>query len=179
MSDVEDRQLDAWMEALSTGDRTVFDNVFRELYPRAYLVARRQLREPEAHDAAQTAMLKIFARAETFEPGRAALPWFYATLSNALRTAVRRDRREGKRLAPYELIEPQLRDPNPDAEVLLIEGELEASLEHALLQLDATSAQAIAALLGRALPPAVSDVALRKRVSRAYIRLRTLLGGRP
>jgi hypothetical protein len=33
----------------------------------AEYVARRQLREPEAHDAAQMALMKIFARANEFD----------------------------------------------------------------------------------------------------------------
>jgi RNA polymerase sigma factor (sigma-70 family) len=179
MIDVGEKQIDAWMEALSTGDRAVFDPLFRQLYPRAFLVARQRLREPEAHDAAQTAMMKIFARADEFEAGRPALPWFYATLSNELRTAVRRDRRSSVRLAAYRHVEPFVRDAVPDPEALLVETELGKALEDAIRRLDAASAEAICALLGRSPPPTVSDAALRKRVSRAYVRLRTLLGGRP
>jgi RNA polymerase sigma factor (sigma-70 family) len=171
-------ELDAWMEALSTGDRSVFDGLFRALYPRAFVVARRELREPEAHDAAQTALMKIFARAEEFEPGRPALPWFYATLGNELRTAVRRNRRETVRYATLDRVDALAAEKTATAEELFVERELSRALEDAIVRLDDGSAEAIAALLGRAPPPRISDAALRKRISRAYVRLRVLIGGR-
>jgi DNA-directed RNA polymerase specialized sigma24 family protein len=177
MSEVEEKQLDSWMADLSRGDRSVFDRLFRELYPRAFYAARRQLREAEAHDAAQTALMKIFARAERFEAGLPALPWFYATLANELRTAVRRDRREAGRFTPYDPIACPARGTSVDPEALLVDKELAFALEDAIARLDGKSAEAIAALLGRTAPPAISDAALRKRISRGYLRLRELLGG--
>ena len=177
MSEVEEEQLDAWMAALSRGDRSVFDPLFRELYPRAFYAARRRLREAEAHDAAQTALMKIFARAERFEPGLPALPWFYATLSNELRTAVRRDRREAGRFAAYDPIACPAGFASTDPEALLVDKELAAALEDAIARLDGKSAEAIAALLGRTPPPAIPSATLRKRISRGYLRLRELLGG--
>lgn len=160
------------------GDRDVFDDLFRALYPRAFVVARRELREPEAHDAAQTSLMKIFARAEEFEPGRAALPWFYAMLGNELRTAVRRNRRETVRYATLDRVDVLAAEKTSTAEELFVERELSRALEDAIAHLDDASAEAIAALLGRAPLPGISDAALRKRISRAYVRLRVLLGGR-
>jgi RNA polymerase sigma factor (sigma-70 family) len=177
MSPVDETQLNAWMASLAGGDRSVFDPLFRELYPRAYYAARRRLREAEAHDAAQTALMKIFARADQFVPGLPALPWFYATLSSELRTAVRRDRREAGRFAVYDPVEPRIGRSDSDPEALLVDKELAVALEDAIARLDGKSAQAIAALLGRTPPPAVPDATLRKRVSRGYLRLRELLGG--
>ena len=176
MPNVENEQLDGWMSALSCGDRSAFDRLFRELYPRAFYAARRQLREAEAHDASQAALIKIFARAEQFRPGSRALPWFYATLAHELRTAVRRDRREAGRFTPLDSQALPATLPSMDPEALLVEKELAQALDEATTRLDGKSAGAIAALLGRAPPPAVSDAALRKRISRGYARLRELLG---
>jgi RNA polymerase sigma factor (sigma-70 family) len=173
-----EKHVDAWMAALAIGDRSVFDGLFRELYPRALIVARRQLRDPEAHDAAQTALMRIFARAHEFEAGRPALPWFYATLGNELRTAVRRDRREMRRNVVLEHAHGAEQESQNTPEALLVEKELLIALEDAISRLDRTAAQAISALLGRAPPPEISDAAFRKRVSRAYLRLRYLVGGR-
>ena len=64
-----------------------------------------------------------------------------------------------------------------DPERLLLERELHEAMERAIADLDAASAEAIGTLLGRAARPAVSEVAFRKRISRAYARLRVLLGG--
>ena len=50
-------------------------------------------------------------------------------------------------------------------------------MDQAIDRLDAASAETIGALLGRAPMPAIGPVAFRKRVSRAYTRLRVLLGG--
>lgn len=58
-----------------------------------------------------------------------------------------------------------------------IDRELRAALALALESLDAASAEAIAALLGERVKPDVADAAFRKRVSRAYAKLRVLLGG--
>ncbi|WP_437717045.1 hypothetical protein WMF45_11890 [Sorangium sp. So ce448] len=46
-----------------------------------------------------------------------------------------------------------------------------------IASLDAPSAEAIGALLGQTARPAIDAPAFRKRVSRAYARLRLLLGG--
>ena len=64
-----------------------------------------------------------------------------------------------------------------DPERLLLERELHVAMDRAIAMLDDASAEAIGALLGRAARPAVGEVAFRKRISRAYARLRVLLGG--
>ena len=65
-----------------------------------------------------------------------------------------------------------------DPEAELVREELRASVRAAIAALDDASAQAIRALLGEGPPAHVAPAALRKRISRAYARLRVLLGGR-
>jgi DNA-directed RNA polymerase specialized sigma24 family protein len=67
--------------------------------------------------------------------------------------------------------------PAAGAEAMLIERELERALESALTELDGDAAAAIAGLLGRSQTPDVKPATLRKRLSRAYAKLRLLLGG--
>lgn len=62
------------------------------------------------------------------------------------------------------------------AEAQLLTKELERALELAVDALDDDAAHAIRALLGRASVPNVNPATLRKRVSRAYAKLRLLLG---
>lgn len=125
-----------------------------------------------ADDLAQTALLRVFARASEFEPGRSCLPWFYAIVSNEIRA----DRRRQSRITDDAALEERALDEE-DAEAQMIRRELERSLDLAIESLDRDSTNAICALLDRAPPPNVAPATFRKRVSRAYAKLRLLLGG--
>ena len=170
MSLAED-ELDALMGALATGHREAFTPLFRELHPRARRFARSRLPESAAEDAAQNALLKVFARASEFSPGKPVLPWFYAVLCNEIRAVVRRDAK------PFVEVSEDLRVDLPDAEAELVRVELERALERAVAELDPVSAEAIAAALGRTERPNVPDATFRKRLSRAYERLRAAFRG--
>lgn len=163
------------MSRLSQGEREAFDPLFRALFPRAQRMARLKLPEDQAADAAQAMLMKVFARASEFEAGKPVLPWFYAIAANELHGVVRKravqQRREvGEQLA-HEL------PTNDDPERLIIERELHAALERAITDLDDDGAEAISAMLNEGERPRIATSAFRKRVSRAYARLRVLLGG--
>jgi RNA polymerase sigma-70 factor (ECF subfamily) len=168
-------ELDALMARLSRGDRDAFDPLFRALHPRAARLARVRLPPDRASDAAQAIMLKVFARASEFEAGSPVLPWFYAVSANELRTHERRRARENAR-ATAESGARDVSGPD-DPERLVLERELRRLVDQALAALDDTSAQAIASLLDETPPQSPGGPAFRKRVSRAYARLRLLLGG--
>jgi RNA polymerase sigma-70 factor (ECF subfamily) len=173
--DPDEDELDRTMARLADGEREAFDPLFRALHPRALRFARARLGPDLAQDAAQAALVKVFARASEFTPGAAVLPWFYAVVANEMRAVARTHApRDGVPSASAE--SPWAAAP-ADPERLLLERELHDAMERAVANLDAPSAAAIGALLGRAARPAVSEVALRKRISRAYARLRVLLGG--
>lgn len=167
-------ELDAWMSRLAAGDRDAFEPLFRELRPRAERFARCRLPAAQADDAAQNALLKVFAKASEFSPGRPVLPWFYAVCTNEIRAEARRDK-------------GALRDPldgaldvpagAPSAEEALLREELEGALRTAIDALDGAHAEAIACALGRSERPAIPDATFRKRLSRAYAELRALLRG--
>ena len=172
-------ELDALMARLVDGDRAAFDPLFRALYPRALRLAGRRLGGVDASGAdevAQRTLMKVFSNAGAFASGRPVVPWFYALLANELRAferALRRDARRSLDAPPLETIE----DSVLDVETALLDRELARALELAIDALDAPAAQAIHALLGRGPAPAVEPAAFRKRVSRAYARLRLLLLG--
>jgi RNA polymerase sigma factor (sigma-70 family) len=162
------------MSRLAQGEREAFDPLFRALYPRALRLARRELAPHEAADAAQSVLMKVFAHAGEFCGGRPVLPWFYALAANELRTARRRGiatrRREAAEILAADL--PGRDDPERE----LVERELHDGLARAIASLDDDSAHAIAAMLYGSERPQVTRAAFRKRVSRAYARLRWLLG---
>lgn len=168
---MSEAELDALMARLADGDRTAFDPLFRELRPRALRVARRGLAADVADDVAQSALERVFFRASEFESGRACLPWFYAVVANEIRAVTR------KRERLHAAIEVEPASEAPGADEQMARRELEVALDRAIEALDGPSAEAIAALLGRSAPVIDRSPTFRKRLSRAYARLRTILGG--
>jgi RNA polymerase sigma factor (sigma-70 family) len=158
------------MARLARGERDAFEPLFQELQPRARRVAEARLGESQAADVAQSALLKVFAHAHEFTPGRSALAWFYAIVANEVRSA-RRSSKQHEDITEHELAERA-----DSAEQRLLTRELTLALEAAIDELDADASQAIHALLGRGAKPQLEAATLRKRVSRAYARLRILLG---
>jgi len=175
-------ELDALMARLSNGDRSAFEPLYAALRPRALRLAQARLASSAsagaaatAEDVTQAALMKVFANASEFEPGRPCLPWFYAVVANEIRSARRRQKSTAN-LGDEELEVEQAIDALPDAETVLIQREMERALELAVDALDIDSANAIRALLGRGPLPAVPPATFRKRVSRAYAKLRVILG---
>ncbi len=168
--EVSERELDELMSRLAGGDRDAFDPLFRALWPRALAAAGRRLEPHAAADAAQSAMLRVFARAAEFRAGAPVLPWFYAVLANEVRAVARGNRS----FADLECARSVTDGKDPGA--LSVERELRDALARAIDSLDAASAEAIAALLGDEQRPNIGDAAYRKRLSRAYAKLRVLLG---
>jgi RNA polymerase sigma-70 factor (ECF subfamily) len=170
LSRVREADLDALLGRLARGDRDAFDPLYAALRPRAERLTQMKLGD-HAADVAQSALMNVFARASEFEPGRACLPWFYAIVSNEIRSARRKSRD-----VPEEQIEITAEGDDPETEIM--RRELLRALEIAIEELDDQAADAIAAVLGRAPMPSVPAATFRKRVSRAYAKLRLLLGGR-
>ena len=173
MEPLREAELDPLMGRLARGDRAAFDALYVALRPRALRLAEARLGQAQAADVAQSALLKVFARASDFLPGRPCLPWFYAIVANEIRAAKRRT----ARLVSDDGASEDLVDDGENAEHQLVAKELERALELAVDSLDDDGANAIRAMLGRAPIPNINAVTLRKLVSRAYAKLRLLLGG--
>src|SRR5262249_18390054 len=142
------------------------------LRPRAMRLVAARLGGTRAADVAQAALTKVFANASSFEPGRPCLPWFYAIVANEIPSAPRPQIRP----APAELRADALPDAY-DAEAQMVDRELGRALELAIDSLDDDAANAIRVLLGREPAADIPRPTFRKRVSRAYAKLRLLLGG--
>ncbi len=171
---MNEAELDAWMDRLAEGDRSAFDPLFAELRPRAVRLARLRLGsrfgDAVAEDAAQAALLRVFSRASEFQRGRPVLPWFYAIASNEIRAIERRAR-------PNEIAEEEEKISDANPEIQLCARELQRAIDRAIEDLDEDSAAVILAVLDRApRPTGVAPATFRKRVSRAYARLRMILG---
>jgi RNA polymerase sigma factor (sigma-70 family) len=159
------------MGRLVDGDRSAFRPLFEALYPRALRVARRRLDDAHAEDAAQRTMTAVFARALEFDSGRAVLPWFYAIAANETHALARKVRSAELREAPAAAGEHVSGDGDPEHALSI--AEMRALLREAVAGLDPHSAAAIEAHLADEPRDGPRSPALRKRLSRAYARLRT------
>jgi RNA polymerase sigma factor (sigma-70 family) len=168
---LNERELDGLMDRLADGDRTAFEPLFIALWPRAVAAARRRLEAHAADDVAQATMLKLFAHAPEFRRGSPVLPWFYAIAANEIRGAGRSRRADPDDAALAAM------SSGDDPERAALDRELRAALAACVEALDPSSAEAIAILLGDKPRPRITEAAFRKRVSRAYAKLRMLLGG--
>ena len=156
------------MSRLAMGDRSAFDQVYSEVWPRVHGLCRRLLGDgPEADDVAQVALLKVFERASEFEIGRPALPWILGITVWECRSTLRRHQRRQE--SPL----PELQDASCDPESLFIARDLEAALSAVIGQLKPTDQEAILALVGRGPRPALPPATFRKRLQRALERLRS------
>jgi len=81
------------LERLADGDRDAFHPVFVRLWPLLRGFAGRCLPPPEAEDAAQEALLRVFARAAEFDRERDALSWVLGIAAYEIRSARQRTRR--------------------------------------------------------------------------------------
>jgi RNA polymerase sigma-70 factor (ECF subfamily) len=172
---MNEAELDRLMARLAVGEREAFDPLFRELHPRALRLARSKLGDDLGNDVAQSALLRVFARASDFEGGRPALPWFYALVANEIRGASRRRDATNRRRGPDEALEEARSASDPETDAM--ERELRMALARAVDALDEESALAIHGMLGDSPRPEIDGATFRKRVSRAYARLRAALGG--
>jgi len=164
--------LDALMSRLARGDRSAFDPLYAELRPRALRLAEARVGAASAADVAQSALLKVFARASEFSLGRPCLPWFYAIVANEIRA----QQRTNARLTLSDHAGAELADHTENAEAQLLRRELERALAQAVAELDGDAATALRAVLGLEPKPALSAATFRKRVSRAYAKLRLIFG---
>ena len=152
---------------LADGDRSALHPAFTLAWPVARDFARAALRQaPDADDAAQQALLKLFARAADFDARRDVLPWMLTFVANECRTVRRRHQR--RREDPLAAAtEQRSGEGGPEAE--LIERDLARAAREAVAALPSADAETILAALADDRP---RGAAFRKRLQRARQRLR-------
>jgi len=167
----ERQQLGEWMTRLAEGDRDAFTPAFACLHPLLVRFCARLLPHPEdAEDAAQAALLKVFARASEYDPARDALPWVLGIAAYECRTARKAWAR--RREAPEEAAAEAV-DGAPGPEARLLEGELRRALSEVLGELRPEDVETLEVALGERERPAIPGATFRKRMERALGRLRT------
>ena len=154
------------MARLADGDRTAFAPAFAILWPALRAFALRYAGPVDGEDAAQSALLRIFARAGDYDSGRDAFAWALGIAAWECRTARRkRQRRKEEARSP-----PEESDPRPGPEEEAIDRDLRAAAQAVLGTLRPADVETIAALAGG--PRRVEGATFRKRVQRAIGRFR-------
>jgi RNA polymerase sigma-70 factor, ECF subfamily len=172
MTPARRQELGALMAALADGRRAAFAPLYAALWPLVRDFCRRALaHDADGDDAAQQALLKVFARAVEYDDTRDAVAWAIGIASWECRTLRRRvDRRREDELAA----DAPLRYGGPGAEDELVRRDLIEAAGELLGSLRAEDVATITAAIdgdpdGRA---GIAPATFRKRLERALARLR-------
>lgn len=170
-----DVDLEALVLRLAAGERSAFDPLYDALGPLVHRLSTRMMRgAPEAEDAAQEAMTKVFARASHFEPGRSVTTWVLAITAYECRTLLQRQRRRREDDLPVEAgLAETTHSPEADA----IARDLEAAAREVLGTLRATDIETLEAS-ARGERPDLPQATFRKRLERALARFRAAWSAR-
>lgn len=137
--DFSDEQL---MARIAGGDARAFELLVTKHLPRAYVIARRILMNPEdAEDATQEAFTKVWVKAAEWQPGRAAFTtWLHRVVVNTALDAVRK-RPAG--MVHDALVLDTIADSAVSAEAQLAEREEKQMVQKAVATLTAPQRAAI------------------------------------
>lgn len=166
------RELGALMARLAGGDRAAFDPIYEALWPVVRGFARRALQgSADADDAAQVALVKVFARAAEYDGERDALAWVLGVTAYECKTFRQKQRR--RREAPE--LAHDVPTPSATPEELVLTRDLEAAALEVLGSLRPADSEVLHALIEGRRPPGAT---FRKRLERALVRLRTAWSSR-
>jgi DNA-directed RNA polymerase specialized sigma24 family protein len=161
---VERRSLHEAMVRFADGDRGAFDVVFAGLWPLLVAVATRGLPDArDAEDAAQQALLKVFARIVDLDRNRDGVAWAVTITAWEVRTL--RKRRARRREDALGDLDPRDAD---DPEATAVGRDLLAAVSALVGALSPLDQGALASALAGEAP----DETMRKRRQRALSRLR-------
>jgi len=165
---------------VQAGDRSAFDLLVRRHLPRARLIAKRLMQNPDdADDLVQDAFLRALERIGTFDASRAFEPWFTRLLVNLGRDQHRKQAVRRTESHDPEAIPGGTR-PDREAERSELRSSLSQALESlpdrqrlivTLFEIDGRSTEEIAGMLN------VSQVTIRWHLHQARRTLREVLKG--
>lgn len=164
------RDLDAAMVRLADGERSACSVVFSILWTELVAFAERAVgKGPDADDAAQQALEKIFDQAAEYDPKRSALAWALAIAAWECRTTLqRRKRRREESIEHADAAPSSTLDPEEAA----VQGSMLAALRASLAELSPRDQETLEeAFLRETEGPRAP--AFRKRKERALSRLRS------
>jgi RNA polymerase sigma-70 factor (ECF subfamily) len=154
---------------LAAGERAAFAAVYTAVWPMVRAFACRALpQRADAEDVAQTALLKVFARASEYDSERDAVAWILGVVAWEVRTFQKRCAR--RRECPEEHVPERAAGTTP--EDLVSQRELEAAALLVLGTLRPEDVATLEAVLNDTRPD-VPRATFRKRVERALQRLRS------
>ena len=110
----ERASLRADLARVADGDRAALEPAFARLHPLVLGFCRRLLDGPTAEDAAQEALVNLFARSGQYDAERDPVPWALAFASNACRTARKRTIRRREQAELPDLAD----DAEPDGPLM-------------------------------------------------------------
>jgi RNA polymerase sigma-70 factor (ECF subfamily) len=165
----ERRRLNDWIVRYADGDRSLFDALFRAVWPMTLGIARRLLANPaDAEDAAQQATLNMFSRIAEFDRSRDGVSWVAGVAAyEAMTLRRRRERRRETSEADADQIPSLAKSP----EVLVEQAEVRAALIETIGRLSAADQDALSYAI-HGVDPKTDDTS-RKRRLRAIDRLRS------
>jgi RNA polymerase sigma factor (sigma-70 family) len=162
------------MLRLADGDRSAFDPLYDALWPLVRRLTDRMLRgAPEAEDAAQEAMAKVFACASRFESGRSVTTWVLAMTAYECKTLRQKQRRRRE----YEPLNASWIDGAVSPEQAAIARDLEQAAREVLGALRPVDIETLQAAMSGTRPPLL-QATFRKRLERALARLRATWSSR-
>jgi RNA polymerase sigma-70 factor (ECF subfamily) len=163
---------------VQAGDRSAFDLLVRRHLPRARLIAKRLMQDPDdADDLVQDAFLRALERIATFDVSRAFEPWFTRLLVNLGRDQHRKQAVRRTQAHDPEAI-PGGSRPDREAERSDLRSSLEVALESlperqrlivTLFEIDGRSTEEIASMFN------VTQVTIRWHLHQARRALRAAL----
>lgn len=158
------------MASAADGDRAAIDPLFHALWPIVVGYATKFLGDATlAEDAAQDALVKLFAQIDRFDRERDALTWALTLATWQCRTARRTTQRRGE-----TAIEDRA-EPITDGALIAEERELVRAALATLATLAPRDVEILVAAItdDDALRCALAPATFRKRLERALARLRT------
>ena len=158
------------LSSLSRGDREAFTPVFDILWPIYLRFARKHLAVSDADDAAQEALLKLFVRANEFDPSRDAAAFAIGVAFHEVRTWRRKRwrRREDSRDPPEAI-------HSAGQEDAIASREADELIEWGLSHLSASDRETLTLYAHDERAVTTTAAAFRKRVQRALERFRAIL----
>jgi RNA polymerase sigma-70 factor (ECF subfamily) len=161
------------MRDLADGDRSAFDLVWSQAAPKVRNLCARLLGAgPDADDAAQAALIKVFERIAEYDTARPALPWILGVAAWECRTQ-RKRRARSREFAGEPGVEAPTGTVGPEQR--LIDADLERALFEVMGGLRPEDREVLEACLDEMRPEGAT---FRKRVQRAIARLRLAWGER-
>lgn len=158
------------MSRLADGDRSACDPTFELLWPLVSRFAERALAgAPEAEDAAQDVLIKVFSRVAQYDPTCSALPWVLSIAVYECKTYRQRQRRS----RVVTGVDCDVATGSPDPEQAAITSDLVAALRETVFVLSPNDQAALSAVLEGQRDEAMSAT-VRKQLSRALARLRII-----